>query len=255
MCRMLAVRSASPVKIEDMLVHAPHSLAKLSEEHRHGWGLAAYVDGEPRVARGAKAAWQDPAYKERAAALEGRSLLAHVRKASVGSVQLENCHPFQHGRWLFAHNGTVSGFDALRPAFEALVAPEYRGLIRGATDSERCFALFLTRLDELGGLASPPVDVLASALAIVVDDVRRLSPSPDTILNFLATDGASLVGVHSGDRELCFNALAGERVVIASQPPSDRDVWYEIADGEVLGVDPGLGIHRWRLVGQGLVSG
>ncbi|MGC4116089.1 MAG: class II glutamine amidotransferase [Myxococcales bacterium] len=255
MCRMLAVRSARPVKIEDLLVQAPNSLSQLSHEHRHGWGLAVYVDGEPKVARGSRAAWQDPMFEEIAATLEGRSLLAHVRKASVGNVQLENSHPFRHGRWLFAHNGTVQDFDTIRPAFEALIAPEYRALIRGTTDSERCFALFLSWLDQLGGLASPPVDVVACALAIVIDEVRRLSPSPDTILNFLATDGVSLVGVHSGDRELCFSAVTGEKVVIASQPPSEKDVWYEIADGEVVGVSADLGVHRWRLAGQSLVAG
>ncbi|HEY3446098.1 MAG TPA: class II glutamine amidotransferase [Myxococcales bacterium] len=255
MCRMLAVRSARPVKIEDMLVHAPYSLGKLSKDHRHGWGLAVYVDGQPKVARGTKAAWQDPVYEEIAATLEGRSLLAHVRKASVGSVQIENCHPFQHGRWLFAHNGTIPDFDTIRPTLEALIAPEYRAIIRGTTDSERCFALFLSRLDQLGGLESPPVNVIASALAIVVDEVRRACPSPDIILNFLATDGDSLVGLHCGNRELCFSASSGEKVVIASQPPDpNQGIWYEIADGEVVGVAPDLTVQRWRLAGPGLAS-
>lgn len=255
MCRMLAVRSARPTKIEDMLVQAPHSLGRLSKDHRHGWGLAVYVDGQPKVARGTKAAWEDPLYEEIAATLQGQSLLAHVRKASVGSVQLENCHPFRHGKWLFAHNGTVPDFDTVQPTLEALIAPEYRALIGGTTDSERCFALFLSTLDRLGGLESPPVDVVACALAIVVDEVRRASGSPEIILNFLATDGITLVGLHCGNRELCFSAEAGERVVIASQPPSDEGVWYEIADGDVVGVSADLSIHRWRLAGAGLASG
>ena len=254
MCRMLAVRSAKPTKIEDMLVEAPASLGRLSKDHRHGWGLAVYVDGEPKVARGTPAAWQDPIYEEIAATIEGTTLMAHVRKASVGSVIPENCHPFQHGRWLFAHNGTIRDFDAVQPRLEALIAPEYRSLVRGTTDSERCFALFLTHLSRLGALERPPLSVVACAVAMVIDDVRRVCPAPDHILNFLVTDGELLVGVHFGDRELCFNAAAGERVVIASQPPAEGDIWYEIADGEVVGVAPDLAITRWRLQGPGLVS-
>lgn len=40
---------------------------------------------------------------------EGRSriFIAHVRKATTGEPSEQNCHPFQYGQWLFAHNGSV----------------------------------------------------------------------------------------------------------------------------------------------------
>ena len=85
-----------------------------------------------------------------AAGREVRSavVLAHVREASVGPVLPENTHPFLFDRWLFAHNGTVARFrdvPAVRGALEAEIDHDLRLEIRGDTDSERVFYLFLTR--------------------------------------------------------------------------------------------------------------
>lgn len=252
MCRMLAVRASRPLKVEDMLLGSPTSLKVLSHEHRHGWGLATYVDGAAHVVRGTAPAYADPDYHSVASMLEGQSLLAHIRKASVGEVRIENVHPFRHGRWLFAHNGTVPGFDGVREILEAECLPALRALVRGTTDSERCFALFLTRLAQYGALDRPPVDVAACALASVVHTVRLLRPGPDAILNFLATDGHVLVGTHQGDRELWTSDREGERVLVASEPLSTAYAWTLVPDGGVVGTGPDLRLRRWRMEGEGL---
>lgn len=254
MCRMLALRSARPATLDRMLLEAPRGLRALSREHRHGWGLAQYVGDRPQVVRGTRAAWEDPEFERAARTVEGDCLLAHIRKASVGSVRLENSHPFAYGRWLFAHNGTVRDFDAVRPALEALALPEFRALLRGDTDSERCFTLFLTRLAALGALDRPPVEVIASALAQTIAGVRALSPDPATALTFLATDGRCLVGVRSGDRELAYMERIGEGLLLSSEPMDDDEDWHALGDGEVLAVGADLALRRWRLAGAGLVQ-
>ena len=69
------------------------------------------------------------------------NVIAHIRRATVGSRALENTHPFQRemwGRyWTFAHNGTLKEF---RPPLEGRYRPV------GATDSERAFCYLLERL-------------------------------------------------------------------------------------------------------------
>ena len=46
--------------------------------------------------------------------LKSRNIIAHVRKATIGEVSLENAHPFIRelwGRqWVFAHNGDLKGY-------------------------------------------------------------------------------------------------------------------------------------------------
>ena len=252
MCRMLALKSAHPETIDRLLLDSPRSLSLLSHEHKHGWGLAHYVDGQPLVERGTRPAHEDPEFEKAGRILEGDCLLAHVRKASVGVVRIENCHPFRHGRWTFTHNGTVRGYDELRTRMEELVLPEFREMIRGSTDSERCFGIFLSSLRKLGAFDRPPVEVVASALAQTVALVRELSPDLTGGLTFLASDGQSLVGIRSGERELCFSFDQGRRLLIASEPLAPEISWTLMESGEVVGTDTSLGLHRWTRVGATL---
>ena len=39
--------------------------------------------------------------------------------------------PFRYGPWLFCHNGTIEGFDRLRPSFERETLPELAASRRG----------------------------------------------------------------------------------------------------------------------------
>jgi hypothetical protein len=145
-------------------------------------------------------------------AVQARTVLAHLRLASVGSVKLDNAHPFTHGRWAFAHNGTLHAFDRHRAAIEALIAPAYRAF-RGDTDSERCFALFLTRLasrTDSGG--TPSLGNVQWALATTMDEVARITDvevghGKRSAMNFLVTDG-DLLAATRRDRTLFFAAEA-----------------------------------------------
>jgi len=249
---MLALRSAHPETIDRLLLDSPRCLSLLSHEHKHGWGLAHYVDGQSLVERGTLPAYEDPEFERAGRILEGQCLLAHVRKASVGVVRVENCHPFRHGRWTFTHNGTVRGYDDVREELQALIAPEFRKVIVGSTDTERCFGIFLTRLRALGALELPPVEVVASALAQTVSLVRELSPDLTGGLTFLAADGASLVGIRSGERELCFSFEEGRRLLIASEPLAPEIGWALLNDGDVVGTDASLELRRWKRVGEAL---
>jgi hypothetical protein len=126
-------------------VSAPHALQRQSccdrrgQCHDSGWGLGHYEGGRPHVVRSALPAGGDPRFAERAAAVASDTLLAHVRKASAGSVAERNWHPFAHGRWLFAHNGTLTGFADDPGRLRALLPAPLRAAVREETDSEHAF--------------------------------------------------------------------------------------------------------------------
>ncbi len=131
MCRLFGFRSAASERVHDALVLERNSLRQQSLEHPDGWGIASWQDGGlPQVARGLGAAHLDPEFERVSSAVQARTVLAHLRLASVGSVKLDNAHPFTHGRWAFAHNGTLHGFDRHRAAIEALIAPALPNLPR-----------------------------------------------------------------------------------------------------------------------------
>jgi glutamine amidotransferase len=252
MCRMLALRSVNPETLDHLLLDSPRCLSLLSHEHKHGWGMAQYFGSSPVIERSALPAWEDPEFEQAARILEGTCLLAHIRKASVGTVHVANPHPFQHGRWLFCHNGTIRGFAASREALDEHIAPHLLASLHGDTDSERCFGLFLTFLERFGALSQPPVEVVACALAETIAVVHSVVHEPPTGLCFLATDGDRLVGVRSGERELCYSFDEGRRLLIASEPLAPEIDWTIMDDGDVVATDASLKLRKWKLAGTAL---
>jgi predicted glutamine amidotransferase len=268
MCRLFGFRSNVPAAVHRSLVTEKNSLLQQSREHKDGWGIASYGEAPlPQVAHGLGAAHADPDFERVVNLVASRAVVAHVRLASVGSVELRNAHPFLYGRWSFVHNGTVKRFAQHQQAIEARIRPELRALIRGATDSERCFYLFLTHLSALGPLeAAASAEAVARALAQTMREVSALTdipgetrPQERSSMNFLATDGDVMVATRR-HRSLFFSESASRpahappapgtplaQLIIASERLCGEDHWHEVPEDGVVGVSRDLVLHRWQL--------
>ena len=277
MCRLFGSRSLKPGGVAHALLRGSNALREQSREHPDGWGLAWYVGGEPQLARSLAPAHADDDFAEvvggagSAAArafVEADTVLAHIRKASVGRVALENTHPFQRGRWVFAHNGTLPHWERCAGALESLLEPSLRRSLRGETDSERCFLLFLTQLARLGEVERPGFAKAAQALRATVAAVVRTTaalaaeasePEPRASTTFLLTDGQLMIACRSG-RPLQLSAPPADpsgRVpwfAVSSEDPTgkaqaggERAAFREVPDSAIVGVDAELGLHHERL--------
>jgi glutamine amidotransferase len=210
MCRFFGVLSDRDGPAHTWLCAAKNALQSQSRRHPDGWGIGWYRRKEPHLRRGLLAAHDDPRFARTAEEVRSTALIAHVRAASCGPVSGPNTHPFRLGRWLFCHNGTVTLFKRVRAALESEIDPDLRRRIRGDTDSERCFYLFLTRLRAHNREVGAPQ--LIAALAQTVRVVQRIANRPSlkpSSLNFLVTDGRLLAGCRVG-RSL-FLGAAGRR--------------------------------------------
>ena len=143
MCRLYGFQATEPTRLECSLVRAQNALMAQSVmdreglTHGHGWGVAEHPDGLPFVEKQAWAAYHGEHFKKTAARLYSRMAVAHVRRATVGAPGLENTHPFVHGVWLFAHNGTVPNFEQVRSSLLPGLDELHRSEIRGPARS-RC---------------------------------------------------------------------------------------------------------------------
>jgi glutamine amidotransferase len=184
MCRLLGIASSEPTDFRIVLRDAPRSLAALSREHRDGWGIAVFDDERGwRVDKGVECAGEDERFHRVAVGSRGELLISHIRRKTVGETSLVNTHPFENGRWVFAHNGTVNDVAWLR----AHTSTERIAEIGGDTDSEVLFAWLLTRMDEAGvghTAASPETD---RALGAAVRAARQRADFG--AFNFLLSDG------------------------------------------------------------------
>jgi glutamine amidotransferase len=198
--------------------------------------------------------------------VSSHTVVAHVRLASVGAVELRNSHPFLHGRWSFVHNGTLKNFERHRQSVESLIHPELRTNIRGTTDSERCFHVFLTRLAARSPIDGPArVEDVASALAETMGLVSSITDEPGqgrSAMNFLVTNGEVMVATRrnrtlflsDGRRATSCHAAPLrhgtqlDQLLIASEALcGNHTAWTEVSEEEIIGVNGDLVLHRWRL--------
>ncbi len=246
---MFGFRAAIPQRVQRSLVREANALVVQSRDHPDGWGVGYWHEGrEPRIDRGLSAAFSDREFAQAAERVVARAAIAHVRRASCGPITLPNTHPFHHGRWLFAHNGTVADFERHRAKLEAEIDPALRPLLGGDTDSERCFLLFLTHLAEATRPEheAAPSDV-ARALRQTVLTVRgvadRLGGIPSS-LTFIVSDGQTLLAVRHGRSlyQAAEDGLAGalQRFSVASEIVDGERRWHEVPDGALVGVGPDL---------------
>ncbi|MEM8752717.1 MAG: class II glutamine amidotransferase, partial [Pseudomonadota bacterium] len=105
MCRLYALHATETTKVECGLVRAQNALMVQSQGdaeglvHGHGWGVADYPDGAPVIERQTWAAWKGERFAKAAARTYARTVVAHVRKATVGPAHIDNTHPFVFGRY------------------------------------------------------------------------------------------------------------------------------------------------------------
>ncbi|HET9933574.1 MAG TPA: class II glutamine amidotransferase [Polyangiaceae bacterium] len=179
-----------------------------------GWGLGFYQAGEILLRRRPIDDRNEIDLTEAAEDIRTDVLIGHVRRASVGALRTENTHPFRYRSWVFAQTGTIGGFENLR---ERLLAsqPEFlRRNVRGETDSECFFYLFLSFLHDAGHLDEGHVAMnhVAAALRASISLVDRLSAEEGygpNGGNIMVTNGESMLAVHR-DGMLGYRLLRGK---------------------------------------------
>lgn len=278
MCRLFGFRSVIPSQVHRSLLAAENALGTQSNLHPDGWGVAYYVDGAPHVTRNPSVALGDQLFHRLSGVVSSETVLAHVRKATRGGKTVLNCHPFQYGRWVFAHNGDIPDFDQHRDRLVERVAPNLRRFILGETDSEVVFFVLLTELQKAGPLAGPrSVRDVARAVRSATEEVREVCDRPGarSSLTVMVTNGDTLVAAHGGkelfwstyktrcsDRAIC-KSLSPEceapsttgrvnHCILSSEPLQGENVWLELSEGDVVGVDESMRVERASLWHHGL---
>jgi len=112
-----------------------------SGPHQDGWGIAFYegcglrLFQEPYASAHSEIAQMVQRYP-----IKSETVIAHIRKANVGTVNLANTHPFVRelwGRnWCFAHNGQLKDFQPQQDFYQPI----------GDTDSEAAFCDLLNQI-------------------------------------------------------------------------------------------------------------
>lgn len=225
MCRHLAYLG-EPRPISDLVLDAPHSLLKQSYAPRlqkhgvvnaDGFGVGWHVPGRPDAVRyrQARPIWGDPSFASLAPTVSASSLVAAVRSATDGFALDESAAaPFQHGRWLWSHNGRFFDWPRARKELwdRVLDVPE----AGASVDSALAFGLCVS--------AWSAGATLGEGLRSAVEQVVGCGGGR---LNFLAADGESIAATAYGE-DLFW--LRDERGTIIASEPLDAGDWQAVPD-------------------------
>lgn len=201
-------------------------------QHPNGWGLALFNKTNTEIYREAKQADRSETLKK---LLERpiitQTALAHIRSATIGNVEIDNCHPFTatdiSGRtWTLIHNGTVFEEDHLN---------EYIFQQKGETDSERILLYIIDRINESIRQSDHFPD---AAKRFGILDELVCGSSPKNKLNLLIYDGEILY-VHTNFRNSLYFHSYESGMVFSTQPLTENG-WSNVTFTTLLGYKDGV---------------
>jgi predicted glutamine amidotransferase len=179
-----------------------------------GWGIGFYQGGEVLMRRRPIDDREEIQPAKLAADVKADVLIGHVRSATVGALRTENTHPFRYRQWLFAQTGTLAHFDAIRERLLSSVPEFLRGNVRGETDSEIVFHVFLSFLHDAGLLDNPSVtpgaalEALRSSQAVIQGMAAEVGDVSEGT-NLLVSNGEMIIAVHKNTK-MSYRVFAGK---------------------------------------------
>tara|TARA_B100000925_G_scaffold87749_1_gene63229 strand:- start:20831 stop:21625 length:795 start_codon:yes stop_codon:yes gene_type:complete len=249
-------------------LHAENALGIQSVDHPDGWGVCYYIGSSPHIIKADKPAMDCDIFKKVSGVVSSHTVLAHIRKSTIGNVSPLNTHPFQFGNWVFAHNGNIKNFEEKKPSLHQLISNTFKPYILGTTDSEIIFYIILSELEKELDLFSLSVDFYAikkacqnaieEIIKIIGDLSKNDSPPEESFLTFILTNGDNLIAFNGGkdlfystyknecpDRDTCDSfapfceapATDGKinHLLFSSEPLSGENIWIKMVKGDLIG--------------------
>ncbi|MBN8442705.1 MAG: class II glutamine amidotransferase [Thauera sp.] len=245
MCQLLGMNCNKPASLEFSLEGFMRRGGQ-TDEHRDGWGIAYFEGDDCRVVRDDRPSCSSPlAERMRRDPVKSRNVIAHIRKATQGAVELSNCHPFARSlwgsNWAYAHNGDLKN---PRLPLDGSYVPV------GTTDSELAFCYLLQELSRRCGARRPAAPALFETVAELCAEIAAFGT-----FNFLLSDGEALFAhcstqLHHVGRAHPFKSVRlvdhdlsvdfsrrnhpDDRMsVIATKPLTTGEEWVAFAPGEL----------------------
>jgi predicted glutamine amidotransferase len=246
MCQLLGMNCATPTDIT-FSFRGFSQRAGITSDHSDGFGIAFFEDKACRLFVDNQSAVVSPiAELIRNYPIKSRNVIAHIRKATQGKINLENSHPFIRelwGRqWIFAHNGDLHDFH---PQLSGRYTPV------GNTDSERSFCYLLDQLTAKFGFKEPSLDEIFDVLVDISPQIAEHGTFNFCLSNGQALFSYAVTKLHWLVREYPFKpaqlididvevdfsqvTTAEDRVaVITTEPLTQNEQWIAFEPGEML---------------------
>ncbi len=238
MCQLLGMNCNTPTDIT-FSFEGFRRRAGVTDQHTDGFGIAFFEGKGVRIFRDNRPGASTPM-----ADLVGQyhiksfNVIAHIRKATRGDINLENTHPFIRElwgeNWVFAHNGTVEGVGVCEEC-------HYQPI--GTTDSEVAFCCLVSQLRERF-LKKPSEKEIFDAVVEITSEIAKHG-----VFNFILSNGHWMIArcstnlhyvtrkapfstaLRDDDVEIDFSkyTTANDKVtIITTQPLTKNEKWVKM---------------------------
>lgn len=213
MCELFGICAQKPFECQALL----RTFFSHSNQHPNGWGLATFptknvlIEKEPIQA--SKSSYLKKRLEDK---VEEKALLAHIRYATIGNIEYENCHPFTQKdnfgqSWTLIHNGTI--FD-----YPPLLSYPLNQL--GETDSERILLYLVDKINQHQKKLERILDSIERC--VLIDDLVS-QMAPGNKLNLLIYDGKQMYA-HTNTMHSLYIKQEKNAVLFATVP-LDFEEW------------------------------
>ena len=131
------------------LIHQSYnSRERVEPLNGDGFGVGWFIlgDKEPAIFRSTTPAWNNANLTDLSRATKSHCIIAHVRAATYGAVNIDNCHPFRIENFIFCHNGGIDDFSLIKRKVVDELSDDIFNKINGNSDSAYFFALYMEYL-------------------------------------------------------------------------------------------------------------
>ncbi|MCI5650493.1 MAG: class II glutamine amidotransferase [Fusicatenibacter sp.] len=238
MCELFGVSSKNKVQLNEML----KEFASHSVRHPNGWGMAVFYGNSVSLEKEPVPACKSVYLRERLRhTFRASNMIAHIRLATRGTMDFENCHPFvmrdnSNRTWTLAHNGTI---------FDCPVMTQYVHTQEGQTDSERILCHLIDLVDTRQEQLKRPLD--AKERFRLVDEMV-CSIALHNKLNLLIYDSEQFY-VHTNYANSLYVKQSEDTAFFATVP-LDRGNWKPAEFTTLLGYKDGRQIFTGTNHGQ-----
>jgi glutamine amidotransferase len=213
MCRAL-LYLGQPVLLDTLLFQPDSALIRQSYMPKmlhmlnlagfglRAWDAASHAPERPFAYGSPSLPVFDRNLKNLAEKVRAACVLGHVRGVAYSTtvdISLQNVHPFQFEGlpWCLAHNGDLAGIAQMKPLLAQHLKTEFLAQIRGTTDSEWIYALFVSQLADPSqpGTEKSVFDAIERTLGIIREARVKLGIDLSSSVNLFIANGSQLAAV------------------------------------------------------------
>jgi len=255
MCRFIAY-SGDRTLMDTLIFSVSNSLVQQSKKAKmrinplngDGFGIGWYPEHDdpiPGTFVSVEPAWSNRNLNQIAAKIPTCHFFAHVRDASIGMpVSQSNCHPFQYGPYLWMHNGRLDQFSLFRRLIFNDLSDQAFDFIKGNTDSECAFAIFLDEINFNLEISHQKLKQAMKATITRINNYRKqVNADTNAFINFAVTNGkSSLFTRYSSLSDIrpasLFYSQNKNNIIVSSEPLTEiKNHWKKVERSTLLSIE------------------